>query len=109
MEITAYGEKYQIDWKFLQYFNGGLAVQGFIKSSGEPFCKLSFWDQVITPHLDFDEFCVKTWSENIPIVQALRNKWDEKGFPFELSSKTEFDGPIWKVKKEFHHLIEKGN
>lgn len=112
IQVNLYGQPYNIDLFAVGYSHGGTCVEAKVGPGlpdcivGEPFGKMTFWDERITPTLPPESFCVKTWSENAWVPSLINSGlFEDTGekipMPFENSAS------IWRFSPAVLLMIEK--
>lgn len=101
IRVDLFGSPHNIDLFAVGYAAGGTCVEAKVGPGlpdcivGEPFGKVTFWDERITRTLPPQEFCVKTWSENSWVLPLLSSSiFEDTGKTIEMPHGNV--APIWK-------------
>ena len=100
VKLSSYN--YEVNIFAVGYAEGGTCIMATVVTgpadcvAGEPFGKLSFWQEGVTHLLPPEEFCVKTWSENGWASSVFKSGlFEDTGKRIILVYGTE--APIWKL------------
>lgn len=102
--VKLFNHEYTIDIFAVGYAEGGTCIMGTVRTgpvdcvAGEPFGKLSFWQERVTQDLPPEEFCVKTWSENRWAASVFKSGlFEDTGKRIVVAYG---EAPIWKLSSE---------